>query len=338
MMYIKLLQAIALLSTTALSSGFILHSPVAKTFKISTHHERQSKGSQLQMALVPPSEEATVGVVGRGYISILVAKIASHLGYSTWITIPPGEEPTVRSLLDNNGDVPKNLQIVPGSDTQMVDSLMRETDALMVAVDNDTTMDDGVLKYLISPEVALKLKRVVGMSRNLNGKDMGFLVKASKVSANSEVWDLSTKDSYLRFEKILTEQVASCDGVEYTIARAGTLKGGACGENEFTQYLSSEYYTMTKKDIITWQLLFDCQVRGVKLAAGDVLPGPGGRAVFTATGTEEAPGDTSRCSLAEAMVRSLAFEKCGNIDFGVATKDGRTPPSDDEWKELFDSL
>jgi len=95
---------------------------------------------------------------------------------------------------------------------------------------------------------------------------------------------------------------------------------------------------MTKKDIITWQLLFDCNVRGVKLAKGDVLPGPGAKAVFTATGTDACPGDSSRGGVADAMVRSLSFENTANMDFGVATVEAREPPSDEEWKTLFGSL
>ena len=175
------------------------------------------------------------------------------------------------------------------------------------------------------------------MIRNLNGKGMGLLVKAAKMSANSEVWDGSTSSVYEKFEENLKKKAAAC-GAQYTIARAGTLKGGACGEKEHNQFLTTKYYEMTKKDIVTWQLLFDCNVRGVKLAKGDVLPGPGGRAVFTATGTDELPGDTSRSGIAEAMVKSLEFENAGDTDFGVATAQSRDPPTDDQWKQLFHQI
>merc|ERR1740139_309240 len=291
----------------------------------------------LKMAIVPPSETSTVGVVGRGFISILVAKLAALSGYQTWIVCPPGDDEKVLSLIDSSSSAPANLQIVSGSDTDLIDNKMRETDALIVAVDDDTTMSVPVLKYLISPEVAVKLKRVVGMSRNLNGEGMGFFVKASKVSANKGVWDGSTADAYRTFEEVVKEQAAACDA-EYTFARAGTLKGGACGENEFNQYLSEEYYSLVKKDVVNWQLIFDCQVRGVKLTKGDVLPGPGAKAVFTATGVDEALGDTSRGGLAEAMVRSLSYSDCGNMDFGVGTVGQRDPPTDAEWQQLFESL
>mmetsp|Transcript_20758 Transcript_20758/g.33733 ORF Transcript_20758/g.33733 Transcript_20758/m.33733 type:complete len:98 (-) Transcript_20758:151-444(-) len=92
---------------------------------------------------------------------------------------------------------------------------------------------------------------------------------------------------------------------------------------------------MTKNDIITWQLLFDCNVRGVKLARGDVMSGPGFKAVFAATGSDEHEGDSGRCGVAEAMLRSLEVERAANVDFGVGTVASREVPSEEEWESLF---
>ena len=200
-------------------------------------------------------------------------------------------------------------------------------------MDDETVMDEAVLKFLLKPENA---KRVVGMSRNLNGKDMGFFVKASKISANRQVWDGSTSKQYKAFEESLKKCASAIGaeytiaiGAEYTIARAGTLKGGASGDSEepYKQFLTKQFYEMTKRDIVTWNLLFDCDIRGVRLAKGDVLPGPGSKAVFTATGTDASPGDTSRSGICEAMVKSLAVENAANMDFGVATEESRSLPS-----------
>ena len=46
-------------------------------------------------------------------------------------------------------------------------------------------------------------------------------------------------------------------------------------------------------------------------------------------------GDNSRCGLVEAMVRSLAFENRGNMDFGVGTVASTSPSTDAEWEQLF---
>jgi hypothetical protein len=59
------------------------------------------------------------------------------------------------------------------------------------------------------------------------------------------------------------------------------------------------------------------------------------RAVFTAIGSGEHDGDTGRCGIAEAMVRSLEWEGAANVDFGVGTRERRTIPTEEEWDELF---
>ena len=52
---------------------------------------------------------------------------------------------------------------------------------------------------------------------------------------------------------------------------------------------------------------------------GDIMSGPGVKAVFTAVGSEEHEGDSGRCGVAEAMVRSLEVDMAANVDFGVGT-------------------
>uniref|UniRef100_A0A7S3QFY4 NAD(P)-binding domain-containing protein n=1 Tax=Chaetoceros debilis TaxID=122233 RepID=A0A7S3QFY4_9STRA len=293
------------------------------------------------MATVSPSDGGTVGVVGRGFVSVLAAKLAAIEGYKTWMLMPNGQEETIKLLMNEEDDEEGNVDVtlVEATDGDKLESLMESTNAYIFAVDNDTVMDEAVLKFLLKPENAKNVKRVVGMSRNLNGKDMGFFVKASKISAKRQVWDGSTSKEYKAFEECLKE-CASAIGAEYTIARAGTLKGGASGDSEepYKQFLTKQFYEMTKRDIVTWNLLFDCDIRGVRLAKGDVLPGPGSKAVFTATGTDAAPGDTSRSGICEAMVKSLAVENAANMDFGVATEESRSPPSAEEWQALFASL
>ena len=82
--------------------------------------DRSMSSWPLKMAIVPPSETSTVGVVGRGYISILAAKLSMLSGYQTWIVCPPGDEQKVSSLIDNSGNLPENLKLVSGSDTDLV--------------------------------------------------------------------------------------------------------------------------------------------------------------------------------------------------------------------------
>ena len=55
-----------------------------------------------------------------------------------------------------------------------------------MAIDGEDTLSDGLVDVVI-PDTSTKLKRVVVMSRNLNGKGMGPFVAASKAAANAEV-------------------------------------------------------------------------------------------------------------------------------------------------------
>jgi len=221
----KLFISALLSSTAVLSNAFVLPQG-----KISSH-------TQLKMAVVTPSESSTVGIVGRGYISVVTAKLAALAGYNTWMLCPPGQEETIASLI---GDDSLNLEFIDATDADRLSTRLSNTDAFIVAVDDDSTMDEGVLNYVLNRETSPNVKRVVAMSRNLNGKDMGFFVKASKISANKEVWDNSKSADYKKFEDVIKRQTAAVGG-EYTIVRVGTLKGGACGEEPLLkQYLSSK--------------------------------------------------------------------------------------------------
>lgn len=291
-----------------------------------------------QFAAVEPTESSTIGTVGSGYLPILLAKLSALTHGNSWVICPAADMDMMKQLaaIDGFGDLPGNLEFVPASDTDRVEILLRDTDALMLACDDvDSVVDPSVINYLLDPEKVNNLKRVVAMSRNLNGKGMGMLVSASRRAANAQVWDNSNAAAYRSFEQSIKDAAQKC-GADWTIVRSGTLKGGACGEsNMYPQFLAESYYQLTKNDIITWQFLFDCNIRGVKLQKGDVMSGPGVKAVFTATGSEEHEGDSSRAGVAEAMVRSLEIEDAANIDFGVGTVSSREIPTNEEWAQLF---
>lgn len=293
-------------------------------------------------ATVTPSSETVVGTIGNGYLPTLVAKVAAHRQHGkSWILCPSAEIEVMQELvaMDGNTMLP-NLELVPASDTDRVEELLGESDALLFGTDDvESVVAPAIIDYMLDPEkISNKLKRVVVMSRNLSGKGMGFFASASRTAANAQVWDNSAKSSFQDFEENLRRGAGRC-GADLTIVRSGTLKGGASGEDmKYPQYLSEKFYELTKADIVTWQLLFDCNVRGVKLAKGDVMPGPGVKAVFAATGVDEHEGDSSRCGVAEAMVRCLEYEMTSGEDFGVATVASREIPTEEEWNNLFSSL
>lgn len=226
---------------------------------------------------IQPTESTTIGTVGSGYLPILLSKVAAHRQHGkSWIICPTADIDTMKQLsaMDGFGETLSNLELVPASDTDRVEELLAETDAMLIATDDvDSVVDPSIIDYLLDPEKVPKMKRVVAMSRNLNGAGMGMFVSASRRAANAQVWDNDNKVAFGQYEQNIQNAAQKC-GADWTIVRAGTLKGGASGENtEYPQYLHNSYYEMTKSDIITWQLLFDCNVRGVKLARGDVMSG-----------------------------------------------------------------
>eukprot|EP00585_Thalassiosira_rotula_P013003 CAMPEP_0196130810 /NCGR_PEP_ID=MMETSP0910-20130528/1059_1 /TAXON_ID=49265 /ORGANISM="Thalassiosira rotula, Strain GSO102" /LENGTH=366 /DNA_ID=CAMNT_0041390187 /DNA_START=151 /DNA_END=1251 /DNA_ORIENTATION=- len=338
-------------STNAFSSSSSLSSRTSTIRTTATAKTTRTELYSSSTSTVQPSESSTIGTVGSGYLPILLSKLAAHRQHGkSWIICPTADMDKMAQLssIDGFGTPQPNLELVPASDTDRVEELLAETDALMIGTDDvESVVDPSILNYLMDPEKVKNLKRVVAMSRNLNGSGMGMFVSASRKAANAQVWDNSSAEAYRQYEANVQSAAQNC-GADWTIVRAGTLKGGACGETNanaenadeaaaknYPQYLHQSFYEMTKNDIITWQLLFDCNVRGVKLARGDVMSGPGFKAVFAATGSDEHEGDSGRCGVAEAMLRSLEVERAANVDFGVGTVASREVPSEEEWESLF---
>ena len=328
----------------------------------SNHNYKQASSLKAQVPVYlddSNKKPSSVGIVGRGFISVLTAKLAALSGYQTWILYPPSELETMKRLietpeLDNQKDsdivpVPSNLEFLSIADGDMVQDRMKETDALIFAVDeaDNGVLEASVINFLINQDTTStqRLKKVAMMSRNLNGQGMGFVVKAAKATANSEIWsgDGNQIKKYKLFEKQVNEAISSslnANDIDVNIVRAGTLKGGGCGDinsdEAFPKYLSPFFYDLTKKDIITWQLLFDCNVRGVKLYKGDTMAGPGGKAILTATSSDACEGDSSRCAVAEALVKSLNIQ--GSSEFAVGTVERRTPLLDSEWEKILEEV
>ena len=210
------IKALLLAVITGSTGSFLI--PVSTT--------RSTTNTQQLFATVV-SDSSTIGTVGNGYISVLLAKLSAlaHEKGKSWIVTPAADVEMMKQLatLDEFGKLPENLEFVAASDTDRVEELLRETDALMVAIDDvDSVVDPSVINYLLDPQKVNNLKRVVAMSRNLNGAGMGMLVTASKRAANAQVWDNSNADAYRSFETNLKDAAKNC-GADWTIVRAGTL-------------------------------------------------------------------------------------------------------------------
>lgn len=162
-------------------------------FFISSRNNARPKHylSPLKMSVIPPTESSNVGVIGRCFISILCAKLAAIAGYKSWLLVPPGQEEVITSLINDDS---LTLDLIPSIDSDVVDSKLSETDTFLEAVDDDSTVDEDVINYILNPDASRNVKGVVvAMSRNL---------KASKLTANAET--NSKADDYKSFEEVLS--------------------------------------------------------------------------------------------------------------------------------------
>lgn len=284
--------------------------------------------------------------VGNGPILCLAAKRAALGGYNAYVVSGASTEIYEQMLYEPGAEPIPNLKLlesITGADEAMFDSLLSSCEGILVAIDGDDAISDGLLDVVV-PEGTSALKRIVCMSRHLNGRGMGPFVSASKGAGNKEVWagGAAAVGEYRRMEAKV-QSLAKSTGAEYVIVRAGTLKGGGPGSDDGTTPetarlgLGFGFYGMGQQDIVNWRLLFDAQCQGVVLTKGDVVEGPGFKGVFAATATDVTKGDSSRHGVAGAMSFALAHGP-GNVDFGVSTAESRSPPTDIEWDLEFSKL
>jgi len=303
----------------------------------------------VSMGAVPPGGK--VVVVGNGPVMLLAAKRAALEGYDTHV-VAAASASRYNELLYSmpfEGETIEGLTLVEqitGDAEPAFDELLATCDALIIAVDGETCLSDGLVDVVLP--TTSTAKRVVAMSRNLNGKGMGPFVVASKTAANNEVWACNgeAKKAYQSFEAKIKSKAASLTA-DVVIARAGTLKGGGCGDVTSEEFstgtgtakfgLADAFYKEGNQDIVNWRMLYDIQACGVSLEKGDTVAGPGFTGVFAATSESASAGDTSRIAMAAAMVYALREEK-GGYDFSVASADSRVPPSELEWGLLFSKL
>lgn len=293
-----------------------------------------------------PRNSGKVLVVGNGPVFLLAAKNAARLGYETTIVGGARSELYGDLLWSENSPADPKLTVLDVTDQGVAEfnTAVAEADGVIIAFDQEQVLSDSLLDVVVAPSNTGKSRRIVALSRNLNGEGLGPFASASKLAANTQVWAGGKfMAMYQDFEaKVKARAVQSGPDTDVVIVRAGTLKGGGPGDvqdaESAKQGLSSGFYNIAQKDLVNWNLVFDCDTRGVALTPGDTAKGPGFRAAFTATSFEAEPGDTGRIAVANALVQALSRPKLAGKDFGVGTAKARSTPNDAEWDQLFASI
>lgn len=286
---------------------------------------------------------AKVLCVGQGPICLAAAKLSALRGFATTALMFPQELDTAKALVYDSktteGSIPLTFMPIAGenADEAAIEALASESEGLILAIDDqEKCFGAPVAETFIKPGTALK--HVSLMSRNCNGQGMGFFCKSARLAANSDVWEGSGGQikKFKEMEALITG-LAKTAGADHTIVRAGTLKGGASGDQKGgageAAFLNPYFYSLGQQDVVNWRLLFDCDCLGVKLVKGDTLPGPGFGAALTATSMGD--GDSHRGAVAAALVNSLGVDAAANADFSVGAEKGREFPKEDAWEAMF---
>ena len=142
-----------------------------------------------RMSALQPGD--SVLVLGSGPVMALAAKQAVAAGYKT--TIIGGVDSAKYREMMFSADSPAPpqsdlaiLESVEGDQFGVYNQIATSCDGVIVANDRELVPSESMLDTMIPP-ANINLKRIVVMSRNLNGKGLGPFAMASKISANAEV-------------------------------------------------------------------------------------------------------------------------------------------------------
>jgi len=278
-----------------------------------------SMRAPMKMALEPG---ATITVLGPGnkQVQLLAAKYACKAGYKASVLIDDGELANARTLTYGRNyaragaDEPGNVQFAIGAEG--LGQALKESDGIILVGDYKEIPQ----KLIDSTVVAAPgLKRISLLSEH--GASRGGSGKAS--------------EDYLK-------SVAESKGFEWTIARAGLLKGGGPGNvDRGDDYGLDVYFYDTNPELNSFQKdkFSDQYLMGARITKGDALNiSPFQKVMAAQSMSSAAVGCTNRCAIAAALVQSLCQDACTNADFGVDSIRGLAPPTQRSWDEAFSTL
>lgn len=285
-------------------------------------------------------------VYGNGPVACLSARLAAIRGLNVKLITQADEADQVKMLCFDEvshpeGSIPLSFLPVsgPNANALEVEEAVASADGAIIAFDQATALLSDKALNVFMP-TSSKIKHVALMSRYLNGEGMGFFANAARAAANPDIWTAPKPlvEAYQAMEKMVQDRAAEV-GATFSFIRAGTLKGGACGEpgseDGENTFLNPYLYKLGQQDLVNWRLLYDVSHLGVEISKGDTLPGPGFWAAVTSrdSGGE---GDSHRGAVAAALVETLFNPTAQNSDFSVKTVEGRKFPSNEELAAMFE--
>jgi hypothetical protein len=258
---------------------------------------------------------------------LVTAKVAAREGLETSCICAPGTEDGCRRLMygteyieEEGGDKPGYARPVSsGEDIQ--DSLQSADSLIFVAY--DTPIDEKSYNTLLS-STGDNLSKVVLMSKMGVTKATGGFFGGG--------------DAKLLESENLLRGICKTKGVDLSIVRAGTLKGGGAGEEGNDFGLNRCYYD-TLLDVVeaSVTMAHDKYTLGLDCQKGDGVEVPN---MFTQMGSkssfEACPHDTNRILVAGGVVAAALYDK--PIEFSVSAEKATEPPTLEDWNEAFSTI
>ena len=130
----------------------------------------------------------------------------------------------------------------------------------------------------------------------------------------------------------------TCDtkGLEFSIVRAGALKGGGPGNEDLGLDLGlhKAYYNTiinTQQAMVT--MAHDKYTLGPDVVAGDVKPSSGLQYKLKESSFEAASDESNRIVVAGAMVAAMQYDK--PVEISVGCSKAQMPPTLEEWSLIL---
>lgn len=252
-------------------------------------------GTLLSASRLHP-QDSKVLVVGLGALPLLTMKTAFFAGYKEVLYILPevqhakcaklmfGDDYEMATDGDGYLVTPETssegfganscggrLKFLDGSNSEDVASVEGCDGMIFCGDEPSPPVPWPVAEYLLDA-CGPSLKQVALNSKTFNEEGYGFVVKAARKTANKNIWDQDGKEvAVLKDFEGKVKGKGGEGGFDVTVTRSGTLKGGGWGSTDpladdvpsvgpEAYGLSDGFYEAVKRDIVNFNLLFDCEV------------------------------------------------------------------------------
>ncbi|CAJ1930683.1 unnamed protein product [Cylindrotheca closterium] len=256
---------------------------------------------------------------------LLTAKLAAREMNDVAVICESGAESMCRRFMygpeyEEKG-IDEENKAKPTSDPTLMETALKKANVILLT-GHDNPIEEKAVNTLLNT-AGEGLSKVVLVSQMGGSKAKGGFFGGGNSIKESE--------DYIR-------KVCQSKGLDLSIVRAGMLKGGGCGDVGDDFGLNKVYYN-TLVDVIeaSVTMAHDKYSLGADCTLGDTVEMPN---MFTQMGSkssfEPCQYDSNRIVVAGGAV--AAALKDGEIEFSIGTQSSKTPPSQEDWVKMFDTM